>query len=334
MPYQIPNENLDGGGRRTLSCAVCGSPANLVPNDVFEGDYFDCVRCGDFAITEYAKALCARDIKTDKQKALASHLIRKMQGGQRPILRQDFFSELNNRKLPDPAEATDNLLLWLARQADGRPGAIVEFDTGNEALLASIGVVDILDARWAANNLAELGLTIIKPAGSDFCYKASVTGKGWLRLDEISRAHISSRYAFFARRFVNGDLDNVVDNCLKAAVAETGYELRIVTQKAGLIDSTIENEIRRCRFLVADLSDDNAGAYWEAGLAEGLGKPVIYICREKDLVDPAKEKKTHFDTEHRLTIRWDPDPATFVETATKLKALIRNTLLGDATQES
>lgn len=85
----------------------------------------------------------------------------------------------------------------------------------------------------------------------------------------------------------------------------------------------IENEIRRCRFLIADLSDDNAGAYWEAGLAEGLGKDVIYICREG--------RKTHFDTDHRHTVRWDL--TNLDETARQLKAVIRNTLLGDAKQE-
>ena len=96
-----------------------------------------------------------------------------------------------------------------------------------------------------------------------------------------------------------------------------------MTQKAGHIDAIIEDEIRRCRFLIADLSDDNAGAYWEAGIAEGPGKPVIYICREG--------MKTHFDTDHRQTVRWDLNALD--DTAKTLKAVIRNTLLGDAKQE-
>lgn len=104
-------------------------------------------------------------------------------------------------------------------------------------------------------------------------------------------------------------------------------ELRTVTQRAGLIDAVIEDEIRRCRFLLADLSDDNADAYWEAGFAEGLGKPVIYICcATKD----GMEKKTHFDADHRHTVRWDL--ASLDQTAIKLKAVIRNTLLVDAKQ--
>jgi nucleoside 2-deoxyribosyltransferase len=102
-----------------------------------------------------------------------------------------------------------------------------------------------------------------------------------------------------------------------------------VTQRAGLIDAVIEDEIQRCKFLIADLSDDNAGAYWEAGFAEGLRKPVIYICRAK-VADV--EIKTHFDTDHRQTVRWG-EPHSFDETAQKLKAVIRNTLLGDAKQD-
>jgi nucleoside 2-deoxyribosyltransferase len=140
---------------------------------------------------------------------------------------------------------------------------------------------------------------------------------------ELKRAHISSRYAFFARQFKNDDLDTVYEKCLRQAVAETGFELRIVPQKAGHIDAIVEDEIRRCRFLVSDLSDKNAGAYWEAGLAEGLGKPVIYICRDG--------VQTHFDTDHRQTVRWDLSKLD--ETAARLKAVIRNTLLGDAKQE-
>jgi hypothetical protein len=103
----------------------------------------------------------------------------------------------------------------------------------------------------------------------------SISMSGWARLEELERSHVGSRYAFFARQFKNPELDDLFDRCLRKAVAETGYELRTVTQKAGHIDAIIEDEIRRCRFLIADLSDDNAGAYWEAGFAEGLGKDVI-----------------------------------------------------------
>ena len=53
--------------------------------------------------------------------------------------------------------------------------------------------------------------------------------------------------------------------------------MRDVSQ-AGLIDNVMRVQIRDSAFILADLTDDNLGAYWEAGFAEGLGKPVIYLC--------------------------------------------------------
>jgi hypothetical protein len=43
------------------------------------------------------------------------------------------------------------------------------------------------------------------------------------------------------------------------------------------------------------------------------------------------EKKTHFDANHRHTVRWDL--SALAQTAKDLKAVIRNTLLSDARQD-
>ncbi|HTR13660.1 MAG TPA: hypothetical protein VMI72_10535, partial [Roseiarcus sp.] len=75
--------------------------------------------------------------------------------------------------------------------------------------------------------------------------------------------------------------------------------------EAGLIDARLRNEIRNCRFLIADLSHANAGSYWEAGYAEGLGKRVIYTCEQSVFDGKAVTPKPHFDTNHHLTIIWD-----------------------------
>jgi nucleoside 2-deoxyribosyltransferase len=63
-------------------------------------------------------------------------------------------------------------------------------------------------------------------------------------------------------------------------VAATGFILRRLDDepKAGLIDDRMRAEIQASRFVIVDLTHMNRGAYWEAGYAEGLGKPVIYTC--------------------------------------------------------
>ena len=59
-------------------------------------------------------------------------------------------------------------------------------------------------------------------------------------------------------------------------------------------------QIRDSAFVIVDLTHANPGAYWEAGYAEGLGKPVIYICEKAKF----EKDSTHFDTNHCTTIPW------------------------------
>jgi hypothetical protein len=305
------------------SCTVCQAPANVLREEFGWGTVVDCSRCGDYSVERVTCDDIRLPLGDAKRRALASHLIRKLQNGRRPLLTTDFFRSLEDRALPAAAEASDSLLLWFAESAQGNLGKLNPINHSDQALQASIGVISAADLIYVTEALMHQRL-IEGPTNIGL----RLTPSGWLRVEELKRAHIASNYAFFARKFDNPELDRVFDECLRPAVAATGYELRPVTQRAGLVDAVIEDEIRRCRFLIADLSDDNAGAYWEAGLAEGLGKPVIYVCRAKV---GTEDKRTHFDANHRHTVRWDL--SSLDQTATKLKAVIRNTLLGDATQE-
>jgi hypothetical protein len=78
----------------------------------------------------------------------------------------------------------------------------------------------------------------------------------------------------------------------------------------------MRQQITQARFLIVELTHANLGAHWEAGFAEGLGKPVIYTIREGH--------KAHFDVDHCLRIEWNPDK---LDVALNLvKATIRNAM--------
>ncbi|MCC2104199.1 MAG: hypothetical protein KDJ20_09240 [Hyphomicrobiales bacterium] len=322
MPYTLEFESKP--------CPICSSQANIRSSEWDERLVVDCCRCGDFAVSHFVMVDSLQGA-SPKFKALASYQIRRMQSSKRPYLGADFFRLIHDQALPAPSEAMDNLLTWLAGQADGMPGKRTDIPFSNASIQCITGVVGVADLEWVALGLTELGLITGAPrnlqSSSGSLMLCQLTPRGWEHYEELQRANISSRYAFFARKFSNSDLDLAYENCLRPAVKQTGYELRTVTQRAGLIDAQIEDEIRRCKFLLADLSDDNAGAYWEAGFAEGLRKPVIYVCRA---AEGGEEKQTHFDANHRHTIRWDLQ--NLDETSKQLKAVIRNTLLGDAIQ--
>ena len=94
-----------------------------------------------------------------------------------------------------------------------------------------------------------------------------------------------------------------------------------------MIDQKLKVQIRNSRFLIAELTNGNKGAYWEAGFSEGLGRPVIYSC-EKTYFD---KKKKHFDTNHLHTIIWEK--GRLDAASEELKATIRATLPDEAVLE-
>lgn len=57
----------------------------------------------------------------------------------------------------------------------------------------------------------------------------------------------------------------------------------------------IKEEIERAVFLIADLTDERPSCYFEAGYAEALNKPVIYIASKESVVRPKTDTKVHFD---------------------------------------
>ena len=149
---------------------------------------------------------------------------------------------------------------------------------------------------------------------------------GWQYYDQLERGAVNSRKAFMAMEYCDEELDQIVDEHFKPAVADTGFKLYRLDEapKAGLIDDRLRVEIRNSRFLIADLTHGNNGAYWEAGYAEGLGKPVIYTCKEEKF----DKDNPHFDTNHHLTVTWDKNKIQ--NSVNLLKATIRATLPDEA----
>lgn len=132
----------------------------------------------------------------------------------------------------------------------------------------------------------------------------NLTLDGWERFEAEKRGQVSGNYGFIAMQFGDSILDPFVGEVLKPVVKEgIGYELLDMrdVSRAGIIDNIMRTQIRDSAFVIVDLTHDNAGAYWEAGYAEGLGKPVVYICEKGKFEDA----KTHFDTNHCTTVLWD-----------------------------
>ena len=134
----------------------------------------------------------------------------------------------------------------------------------------------------------------------------NLTLDGWEQYETEKRGEFAGNQGFLAMQFNDDELDAFVRDVVKPAVKDgIGYDLVDMRDvgRAGIIDNIMRVQIRDSAFVIADLTHDNYGAYWEAGYAEGLGKPVIYICEKEKF----ESKTTHFDTNHCTTVLWSMD---------------------------
>lgn len=78
-----------------------------------------------------------------------------------------------------------------------------------------------------------------------------------------------------------------------------GYEaVAIRIDKEHTLDELvhkIKEEISRAKFLIADLTDERPSCYFEAGFAEALRKPIVFVASKESVVNPKTATKIHFD---------------------------------------
>jgi hypothetical protein len=255
--------------------------------------------------------------------AKLSHALRRAQEVNEDVLFSTHtIEEVLKRPLPRPQEQADLLIRWLANNVNG-PGELVEIAPETHA--GVVGAKSVSGFALILDHLFSVGLLNghqTRAIGVQGTASATLSFDGWTYFEGLAKGSVVYRKAFMAMKFGDPVLEAVFASTFKPAALLAGFDLFKLDEvpKAGLIDDRLRVEIQSSDFLVADLTHDNLGAYWEAGYAEGLGKPVIYTCERTKF----EKTKTHFDTNHHLTIVWEegnPDAA-----ATALKSTIRATL--------
>jgi hypothetical protein len=288
-----------------------------------------CAECGDFYADGSVLALVNEGQLDEADRRHVSAWIRdRNRHDEKDIVvrRADVAIVIKNVPRPTPAEKANRMLLLLAKLS-GQPGTEVSRD--------EIRASDV----WATS-MAELPIYGISLLERKLILQYAQTGKyilsmeGWIEVERLQteRARAGHR-AFMAMPFGDSRLDQIVTNFFVPTAKAAGFDLQKLTdgQPAGLIDDQLRVRLRTARFIVADLTAGNQGAYWEAGFAEGLGTPVIYTCEKSVFRSFEKDKRTHFDTNHLVHVLWTE--ASLANAADDLKAIIRNTLPHEAKLE-
>ena len=316
-------------------CSLCGG--SLLPGSgtlTGAGPRINCLNCGDHVFsTEALKDLPGINGKAVMRARLAFG-VRKL--SENALVTSEFLQSLAKAEeaLPGALEQLDLLVRYLA---DSFPPG-VHRDLHASGLRATLGAVTPEQVRWIVTEALHLRLIDgVKPSVSHAEWtlsKAVLTMDGWKRYTELMRAGVGSRHAFMAMKFGDSEMEWVYRDHMRLAVRQAGFDLRTTNEDhatAGSIDNRMRVEIRTSRFVVCDLTHGNRGAYWEAGFAEGLGRPVFYTCRRDVLEDRQHADHPHFDTAHQLIVAWDAsDPSSGMH---DLKNVIRATIPAEARME-
>ncbi len=303
------------------SCHVCSLECRTEANG--HVTRYECPRCGTYEMTGSLVALFMKG--TAKGSPALSYGIRRLCGLKNrtvPKLTTHLWESLvQNVSLPSPDEQAANILFLVSDHTEAVGDRITVHAPPHQAL---VGCATTESVGYLVGELVNSGLLhgkVYPRSGGD----VGLTLKGWDSVRQLRNSTFrSSKRAFMAMPFGDEELDNVVHSTFKPAVLRAGFDLRRLDDEpeAGLIDDRLRVEIRRSRFLIADLSHGNRGAYWEAGFAEGVGLPVIYTCRRDVFND------IHFDTSHQLTVIWEP--ANLDKAGDELTVIIRATLPTEA----
>ena len=284
-------------------CPIC----KLDKQDVRVWDYgerlsLECARCGKFTITRTAASMAESNDLGQKLTAW----IRERTESAREI------PEINSNTLKAVEAAlptyrvTEKQLLFLRAlekrtQFPGQPLDIVsQFD---------------YPLAWAANeeefhylirSLIERNLIRRMDGPADLSdssiYKFEITASGWAFLEEHERPAAISDQVFVAMSFAE-DLKSAWEVGIFPALEKAGDRPYRIDAEPHIdrIDTKIITEIKNSRFLVADVTLQRPGVYFEAGYALGLGLPVFWCVRHDDL------KNVHFDTRQYNHIVWEDE---------------------------
>lgn len=278
-------------------CPICELPGqNVTTRDYGERLSVNCRRCGTFEITKTA----ALTVKNSKSHAISAWIRdRNELGLDHPELNSDLIKDVIS--IAPEYHVAEKQLLAL-RAIERR----TQYPGQNVILIPHLDY----PLSWSENKneftyligslIDRKFLLITNSERTDFCFEVSISPDGWNFLEEHSKSSVVSTQAFVAMSF-DPALKPVWEDGIRPALKRSGFEgYRVDMQPHNdRIDVKIMSEIQKSRFLVADVTGQRPGVYFEAGYAIGLGIPVIWCVNNADL------KNVHFDTRQYFHITWE-----------------------------
>jgi hypothetical protein len=180
--------------------------------------------------------------------------------------------------------------------------------------------IDSLSGAYSTRREEHIVQADEKGPGFDYedgYYTYSLTVKGWERLEPLPGGNGIPGRCFVAMSF-DPSLYDAYELGIRLAIIDCGFQpVRIdqVHHNEKICDKILA-EIRLAQLIVADFTLQRAGVYFEAGFGAGLGRPIIWMCRDDDF------DNTHFDTRQYNHIVWSTPEDLRAKLTNRIRATI------------
>lgn len=255
----------------------------------------NCPRCRRFFVIGQSTAQRLTSLDGTQRRSFLTWLdgIPPDNADQRTII-DERLDDILRTQTPSVTVCADRLLVTLIRLF---PNLGDSFDTfrGDDAtfeLLRATYISNTNQLRFFLEHLVELRLLEHR-----LNTRYLITAAGYLRAAGLS-PNIERTQGFVAMWF-DSSMDTAWADGFKRAIEGAGWSPHRIDAKEHVnkICDEIVSEIRRSRFIVADLTEERGGVYYEAGLAHGLAIPLFLTCR--------KGTALHFDLRQYNCIFWE-----------------------------
>lgn len=194
------------------------------------------------------------------------------------------------------------------------------YTLSDDEVLLPIGLKDCSDRdyrRFILSSMVQDGLANkIETNFSDDYF--SLTAKG-VDLVQEENDNKDNKKAFIAIKFKN---NSKRINAIQKAISNAGFEPIVMTeyQTNEWIMPEIFYQIKKAKFVVVDFSLPCDGAYYEAGYAAALDKPVIHLFDKRK---ETQNYKLHFDVAQKSTVYYKSMDDLILKLENRIRATIR-----------
>lgn len=288
----------------TVICPVCkhsqGVETHLINHPMAR---YQCPVCGEYVMPRFVP-----EVHGDKSpnRKLSAWIREQNERREQVAFTKEGMIKTIVASVPDyrPSEKQVKLLKAIERRS-GYPGQEATLKLDFDFPLAYAKDSD--EFSFYLQALKERGLISLKAQDHadilDYMFDATrsvkVTPDGWDYLDRHASDLEMKTQGFVAMSF-SDEMRPMWTDAIEPAIRHAGYTAYRVGEEphSDNIIFRIMAEIKNSRFVVADVTEQKNGVYFEAGYALGLGLPVIWCVRKDDA------KNVHFDTAQYNQIRW------------------------------